>query len=66
MALAMSVLLPGHVAWIAALGLALIALAARLIRDHTRRARDRHAHPRGHLVMDERIKARLEATIWPD
>jgi hypothetical protein len=68
----MSALLAGHTASLAALafGLALlvvplIMIAATLTWDQVRRAargRDAHARP----VIDERIRARLEATIWPD
>jgi hypothetical protein len=68
----MSALLAGHAASLAAvaLGLALlvvplIAVAATLTWDQVRRAaRGRDARRRA--VMDERIRARLEATIWPD
>jgi hypothetical protein len=72
MAAAMSALLAGHAASLVALafGLALlvvplVAVAATLTWDQVRRAaRGRDA--RGRVVMDERIRARLEATIWPD
>ena len=68
----MSALLAGHAASVAAVafGLALlavplIAIAATLTFDQMRKsARGRDA--RGRVVMDERIRARLEATIWPD
>ena len=70
----MSALLAGHHASLVALafGLALlvvplIAIAATLTWDQVRRsARGRDAHARGQVAMDERIRARLEATIWPD
>ena len=68
----MSALLAGHTASVAAVafGLALlvvplIAIAATLTFDQVRKsARGRAA--RGPIVMDERIRARWEATIWPD
>lgn len=56
--------------------LPLIAIAAKrkevergrglgaLLRRWSRRRRERR--PRRDVVMHERIKARLEATIWPD
>jgi hypothetical protein len=70
----MSALLAGHTASLAALafGLALlvvplVAIAATLTWDQVRRtARGRGARSRGRIGMDERIRARLEATIWPD
>jgi hypothetical protein len=65
----MSALLAGHAASLVAVafGLALllvpvIAVAATLTWDQVRRG----AHRRGGVVMDERIRARLEATIWPE
>jgi hypothetical protein len=67
-----SALLAGHAASLAALGLALlvvplIAVAAKLTCEPARKsARRREERPRGQVVMDERIKARLEATIWPE
>jgi ABC-type phosphate transport system permease subunit len=68
----MSALLAGHAASVTAVafGLALlvvplVAIAATLTFDQVRKsARGRAA--RGQVVMDERIRARLEATIWPD
>jgi hypothetical protein len=68
----MSALLAGHTASVTAVafGLALlvvplVAIAATLTFDQVRKsARGRDA--RGQVVMDERIRARLEATIWPD
>ena len=67
----MSALLAGHAASFAALGLVLllvllIAVAAKLTFDHLRRSSRGHAERCGQAVMDERIRARLEATIWPD
>ena len=70
----MSALLAGHTAALAALafGLALLVvplmmIAATLTWDQVRRAaRGRDAPTRGRPVMDERIRTRLEATIWPD
>ena len=70
----MSALLAGHTASLAALafGLALlvvslVAVAATVTWDQVRRSwRGREARRRGRVVMDERIRARLEATIWPD
>lgn len=64
----MSALLAGHGAWLAALGLALlIALAVKLTLDRLRRSSRGHADRRRRQVaMDERIRARLEAAIWPD
>ena len=68
----MSALLAGHAASLAVLGVGLallaavlIAVAAMLTWDQMRRSwRGRDARRR--IVMDERIRARLEATIWPD
>ena len=64
----MSALLAGHNASLAALAFALallvvplVAVAATLTFDQVRRR-----GARGRVVMDERIRARLEATIWPD
>jgi hypothetical protein len=65
-------LLAGYAASLAALGLALLvvplmAVAAKLTREQARKsARRREERPRGQVVMDERIKARVEATIWPE
>jgi hypothetical protein len=66
----MSALLAGHAASLAALGLALllvalIAVGATLTIDLRASSRGR-AERRRRTVMDERIRARLEATIWPD
>jgi hypothetical protein len=68
----MSALFAGHTATVAAVafGLALlvvplIAVAATLTFDQMRKAA-RGCDARGRIVMDERIRARLEATIWPD
>ena len=68
----MSALFAGHTATVAAVafGLALlvvplIAVAATLTFDQMRMAA-RGCDARGRIVMDERIRARLEATIWPD
>jgi hypothetical protein len=58
----MSALLAHPAESLAALGLALLVLA--LIARKLSYRRD--ARRRGHVVMDERIRARLEATIWPD
>jgi hypothetical protein len=57
----------------------LIAVAAKLTHDKARRLfgteiprsgdrgrRRREPRPRNQPVMHERIKARLEATIWPE
>jgi hypothetical protein len=68
----MSALLAGHAASLAAVAFALalllvpvIAVAATLTWDQVRRgARGRDPH--GRTVMDARIRARLEATIWPE
>jgi hypothetical protein len=53
-----------------ALGLALVllaALAAKLILNRARKPSSRREDiARRPVVMDERIRARLEATIWPD
>jgi hypothetical protein len=70
----MSALLAGHTASLAALAFglalliaALIAVAAKLTWDQARRfSRGRDLRPGGQVVMDERIRARLEAMIWPD
>lgn len=70
----MSALFAGHTASLIAVafGLALlivplVAVAATLTWDQVRNAaRGRDARGRGGVVMDERIRARLEATIWPD
>jgi hypothetical protein len=68
----MSALFAGHTASFAALLLVLVvvplvALAVRLTLDQARKsARGRDARRRDQAVMDERIRARLEATIWPD
>jgi uncharacterized membrane protein YhaH (DUF805 family) len=68
----MSTLLAGHGTLLAALGLAallvpLVALAAKRIFDRSRRSLPpREDQVRRVVVMDERIKARLEAMIWPD
>jgi uncharacterized membrane protein YdbT with pleckstrin-like domain len=68
----MSALFAGHTATLAVLafGLALlvvvlIAIAATLTFDQVRKA-GRRRDARGRVVMDERIRARLEAIIWPD
>ena len=68
----MSALLAGHTASLAALafGLALlvvplVAVAAMLTWDQVRKAAHRR-DLRGRVVMDDRIRAKLEATIWPD
>jgi hypothetical protein len=68
----MSALFAGHTASLAAVafGLALlvvplIAVAATLTWDQVRRAaRGRDA--RGRVLMDERIRARIAAMIWPE
>jgi hypothetical protein len=70
----MSALLAGHSASLVALALGLallvvplIAIAATLTWDQLRRsARGRAMHPGGRVEMDERFRAKLEATIWPD
>ncbi|HTP83039.1 MAG TPA: hypothetical protein VMQ11_08845 [Alphaproteobacteria bacterium] len=70
----MSALLAGHAASLAALALGLalvvvvlIAIAATLTWDQVCRSRrGRDTRLRGRVVMDERIKARLEAMIWPE
>lgn len=67
----MSALLAGHAAPFVALGVALllvalIAVAATLTFDLRRPARGGAKRRRGQAVMDERIRARVEATIWPD
>jgi hypothetical protein len=69
----MTALLAGHTAALAALafGLALlvvplIAIAATLTWDQLRRTARGPAQTAGRSTMDERIRARLEATIWPD
>jgi hypothetical protein len=68
----MSALFAGHAASLAALGIELlvillIALAAKLTygRAHqpSRRCEER---PRDPVVMHRRLKAKLEATIWPE
>jgi len=47
--------------WLAALALALLlGMAAKRKLDQARKSR------RGEAAMDERIKARVEATIWPE
>jgi Tfp pilus assembly protein PilX len=58
-------------ALLVALGLALLLVAliavAKLTFDQARRSSLRREHQvRRPVVMDERIRARLEATIWPD
>jgi membrane protein implicated in regulation of membrane protease activity len=70
----MSALMAGHTASLMALAFglallvaALIALAATLTWEQVRKAaRGRDVRSRGRMAMDERIKARLEATIWPE
>jgi hypothetical protein len=74
----MSALFAGHTASLVAIGamllvIPLIAVAAKLIYDRARRPpRDefpRHRaddRPRDRVVMHDRFKAKLEATIWPD
>jgi hypothetical protein len=68
----MSALFAGHTASLAAvaLGLALlvvplIAVAATLTWDQVRRAA-RGRDTRGRVLMDERIRARIAAMIWPE
>ena len=59
----MSALLAGH----AAPFVALVAIAAKLTFDRLRgSSRGHDARRRGQIAMDERIRARVEATIWPD
>ena len=66
----MSALLAGHAASLAALGLllvSLIAVAARLTFGRARRfSRGREERRRGDVVIDPRIRAKLEAMIWPE
>ena len=68
----MSALFAGHTASLAALAVVLlvvplIALAAKLTWDQARKlSRERQARPRDTIVMHDRFKAKLEATIWPD
>jgi hypothetical protein len=70
----MSALLAGHNASLAALALGLvllvvplIAVAVTLTWDQVRRsARGRDARAGGRLEMDQRFRAKLEATIWPE
>ena len=63
----MSALLAGHAAPFVALGVALVAIAAKLTFDRLRgSSRGHDARRRGQIAMDERIRARVEATIWPD
>jgi hypothetical protein len=66
-----SALFAGHTASFAALGLALllvplIAFAAKLTYDQARRSARREKRRSAEAAMDERIKTKLEATIWPD
>jgi hypothetical protein len=74
----MSALFVGHTASLAALEaslliIPLIALAAKLTYDRARKPRrdefSRHRagdRSRDRVVMHDRFKAKLEATIWPD
>ena len=69
----MSALLAGHTASLAALGLALAlllvpltAIAAKRTFDQARRSARRAQRRGGAPAMDERIKAKVEATIWPE
>ncbi len=66
---AMSALLGSPLPSLTALGLALVllaALAARLIVNRVRKPSPRCDEDRRPVAMDERIRARLAATIWPD
>jgi hypothetical protein len=58
----MSALLAHPAESLAALGLVLLVLASMARRFAYRPDKRRRAH----VAMDERIRARLEATIWPD
>ncbi len=68
----MSALFAGHAAALAGFGIVLlvvplVALAARLTLGQARKSsRERDARRRDPAAMDERIRARFEATIWPD
>jgi hypothetical protein len=64
----MSALLTGHAASLAALllALAMVALIALVARQWFDAAHGRRTRPHDRVAMDERIKARIEATIWPD
>ena len=65
----MSALLASPVALLAAFGLALLLVpliaVAMLTFDRARKHR-REDHVRGHAVMDARIRAKVEAMIWPE
>lgn len=64
----MSALLAGHAASFAALllALAIVGLIALVAWQWFDAAHDRPTRPPNRVAMDERIKARIEATIWPD
>jgi hypothetical protein len=66
----MSALLGSPMPSLTALGLALAllaALAAKLIFNRVRKPSSRcEDEDRPPVAMDERIRARVEATIWPD
>ncbi len=62
----MSALPAGLAVWLAALGLALlIGIAVKRRLDQARKSAPR-SPARQQGAMDEQIRARLEATIWPD
>ncbi len=78
----MTALFAGHTASLIVLGasplvIPLLALAVKLTFDQTRRRlRDGSRRPRSaekeaerenrRVVMDERLRAKVEATIWPE
>jgi hypothetical protein len=67
MAAAVSALFAGHTVSFATLLLALVFVALiGLVAKQRFDAYGRKPRPRDGVAMDERIRARLEATIWPD
>jgi hypothetical protein len=62
----MSALPAGLALWLAAFGLALlVGMAVKRRLEQARKSAPRRP-AREQVAMDERIRARLEATIWPD
>ena len=64
----MNALLAGHAASLAGLLLvsAMVGLIALVARQWFDARHGRRTRPRDRVAIDERIKARIEATIWPD
>ncbi len=62
----MSALHAGPAVWLAAFGLPLlIGIAVKRRLDQARKSAPRR-QAREQVAIDERIRARLEAVIWPD